>query len=538
MKTFVLSATLTVGIVAGGPAWAASAINPDSGPIGIAVTITGEGFGKFVSTKDNAVLFAKTNAPGLVEQWEDGRIIVRVPRKAASGPVVVKSGKGTKAAGTFTVEAPTIKEVSPKEAAPGATVQIIGRNFGPSIGMKDPLMPFGVSEVQFNGVAADVVQWRDTRIEVKVPSNATTGPLVVRVASMDPLPDGSCCARVEYSSTAPVAFTVMTAITLEPTEGPMGSPVVVSGRGFGQRKPGEDAVLFNGIPAPILQWTNTQIRVMFPLKGSSGPVTLKRGSDSRVVGGFRLTPHRIIGFNPDTAPVGALVTISGENFGVFYEGGPNQVLFGGVPGRIFQWTDRVIDVWVPISAKSGPLVVRRGAGTAKPEGSCCAERGFASVEAGLFTLAVPKVASLSPETAEIGSLITITGSGFGEFIKSDERTQDNLSREARPRPFPHSGEPAAWPALLFPANEGYVKASHVAGYVESWTDTEIKVGWRRGAVPGTVLITRGSWDMLPDGACCKDKEWIQTKAGIFTPTGLDKITSDYLKNIPNLGSEQ
>src|SRR5207244_9570665 len=110
------------------------------------------------------------------------------------------------------------------------------------------------------------------------------------------------------SSTAPVAFTVMTAITLEPTEGPMGSPVVISGRGFGQRKPGEDAVLFNGIPAPILQWTNTQIRVMFPLKGSSGPVTLKRGSESRVVGMFRLTPHRVIGLPPDTAPGVAIGT--------------------------------------------------------------------------------------------------------------------------------------------------------------------------------------------------------------------------------------
>lgn len=538
MKKFWLIAVLSVGIVAGKPAWAASTINPDSGPIGIAITITGEGFGKFVSTRDNAVLFGKNKAPGLVEHWENARIVVRVPRKAVTGPVVIKAGKKTKPAGTFTVEVPTVKEVSPKEAAPGATVQIIGRNFGPSMGMKDTLMPFGVSEVQFNGVAAEVVQWRDTRIEVKVPSNAITGPLVVRVASMDPLPDGSCCAPVQYSTTAPVTFTVIIPITLEPTEGPMGSPVVISGRGFGQRKPGQDAVLFNGVPAPILEWTNTQIRVMFPLNSTSGPVTLKRGNESRVVGEFRLAPHRVIGFNPDTAPVGALVTISGENFGVFYEGGPNQVLFGDVPGRIFQWADRVIDVWVPISAKTGPLVVRRGAGTAKPDGMCCAERGFAAVEAGVFTLAAPKVSSISPETAEIGSLITITGSGFGEFIKSDERTQDNLSREGHQHQFTQFGVNIARTAVLFPANKEFVKASHVAGYVESWTDTEIKVRVPQVAVPGTVLITRGSWDMLPDGTCCKDKEWIQTKAGNFTPTGLDKITSDYLKNIPNLGSEQ
>jgi hypothetical protein len=538
LKTFGCIGILLIGVFVTGVASAATAINPDSGPIGVTVTITGEGFGKFVSARNNAVLFGKNKAPGLVEQWENDRIVVRVPRKAVTGPVVVKSGKRTKTVGTFTVEVPTVKEVLPKAAAPGATVQIIGRNFGPSMGMKDPLMPFGVSEVQFNGVAAEVVQWRDTRIEVKVPSNATNGPLVVRVASMDPLPDGSCCAPVEYSTSAPVTFTVTTSIAMEPTEGPMGSPVVLAGIGFGQRKPGEDAVLFNGIPAPILQWTNTQIRVMFPLNGASGPVTLKHRAESRVVGEFRLTPHKVIGFNPDTAPVGALVTISGENFGVFYEGGPNQVLFGGVPGRVFQWTDRVIDVWVPISAKSGPLVVRRGAGTVKPDGTCCEERGFAAVEAGVFTLAVPTVTSISPETAEIGSLISITGSGFGEFIKSDERTQDNLSREGHQNLLTQFGVNIARTAVLFPANKEFVKASHVAGYVESWTDTEIKVRVPQVAVPGTVLISRGSWDLLPDGTCCKDKEWIQTKAGNFTPTGLDKVTADYLKNIRDVGSEQ
>jgi IPT/TIG domain len=536
MTTGTLLGTVLIGVFAWEGAWAAPSIIPDSGPIGIAVTITGEGFGGFTSTKDNIVLFGK--APALVEHWEDERIVVRVPSKAATGPVTIKAGKKARKAGAFTVLVPTVTEISPASAPPGQTVQIIGRNFGPDMGHKDTLMQFGVNEVLFNGVAAEIVRWRDTRLEVKVPPNATSGPLQVRVASFDPQPDGSCCAPAAYSVSAPVTYKVMTTITLEPTEGPMGSPVVVSGRGFGQRKPGEDVVLFNGILAPILQWTNTQIRVMFPLNGTSGPVTLKRGSESRVVGNFRVTPHRVIGFNPDTAPVGALVTISGENFGVFYEGGPNQVLFGGVPGRIFQWADRVIDVWVPISAKSGPLVVRRGAGTAKPDGACCAERGFAAVEAGVFTLVVPEVSSISPGTAEVGSLITIAGNGFGEFIKSDERTQDNISRLGHTHQLTQFTENIARTAVLFPANMEFVKASHVAGYVESWTDTEIKVRVPQVAVPGAVLITRGSWDMLPDGTCCKDKEWIQIKAGNFTPTGLDEITSDYLKSIPNLGSEQ
>src|SRR5437899_8270113 len=128
MKKFWLFVILSVGVVAGKPAWAAPAINPDSGPIGITVTITGEGFGKFVSTRDNAVLFGKSKAPGLVEQWENARIVVRVPRKAVTGPVLVKSGPRTKTVGAFTVEVPTVKEESTATASPGQIVTMIGND--------------------------------------------------------------------------------------------------------------------------------------------------------------------------------------------------------------------------------------------------------------------------------------------------------------------------------------------------------------------------------------------------------------------------
>ena len=535
MKKFLPLGTLSIMILASGPAWAATAINPDSGPVGIAVTITGEGFGKFVSTKDNAVLFGK--AAGLVEHWEDGRIVVRVPRKATTGPVVLKSGKKTKNVGSFTIELPTVKEVSPLQAPAGQIVQIIGRNFGPTMGQKDSEMRFGVNEVLFNGIPAEVVRWRDSRIEVKVPSNATSGPLLVRLASIDPLPDGSCCAPVEYSASKPVQFTVVSSFLMEPTEGPLGNPVVLSGSGFGQRRPGEDAVLFNGVPAPILEWANTRIRMTFPLKGTTGPVTLKKGAETRTVGEFRLTPHRVIGIHPDSAPVGTLITISGESFGIFSDSGPNQVLFDGIPARVFRWSDRSIDVWVPVSAKSGPVTVRRGAGEAKADGSCCTERGSAVAEAGVFTLVAPKVTAITPATGEVDSLVTITGSGFGDFIKTDERTQDNISREGHLFQFQKFSENIARTAVLFKAKGDLVKASHVAGYVQSWTDTEIKVRVPRVAEPGMVVIRRGSWDMLPDGTCCQDKQWVETEAGFFAPTGLDKIDEEYRKNVPKVGGD-
>ena len=532
MKTLL---PLLIILLMGGQVFADTTIFPDSGPIGSPVTITGEKFGKFVSTKNNMVLFGK--APGLVEQWENGKIVVRVPLKAATGPVTIKNGKKNVPVGNFTVETPLVKEVSPPSASAGQTVQIIGRNFGPSMGQKDSEMQFGVNEILFNGVPGEVVRWRDSRIEVKVPSNATSGPVTVRLASLDPLPDGSCCAPVNYSLSKPIPFTVIATVLMEPTEGPIGSPVVISGGSFGQMKPGEDAVLFNGVPGQIIEWANNRVRATFPLNGTSGPVTLKRGDESRIVGEFRLTPHRVSGFLPDAAPVGSLVTISGENFGVFSDSGPNQVLFGGVPARVFQWADRVIHVWVPVSAKSGPLAVRRGAVKLNPDGSCCSERGFAIAEAGEFTLAVPKVSSIQPDKAEIGSVVTIKGSGFGDFIKTDERTQDNISREGHQHKFTKFSENTSRTAVLFPAKADFVRASHIAGIVESWSDSEIKVRVPRLAEPGEIVLRRGSWDLLPDGTCCKDKQWVETPVGYFTPSGLEDIDREYRKNLPKQGGD-
>ena len=53
---------LLILLLISSPAFAETTIFPDSGPIGIEITITGEGFGKFVSTKNSVVLFGKSPA--------------------------------------------------------------------------------------------------------------------------------------------------------------------------------------------------------------------------------------------------------------------------------------------------------------------------------------------------------------------------------------------------------------------------------------------------------------------------------------------
>ncbi|MEK6617556.1 MAG: IPT/TIG domain-containing protein, partial [Nitrospirota bacterium] len=139
----------------------------------------------------------------------------------------------------------------------------------------------------------------------------------------------------------------------------------------------------------------------------------------------------------------------------------------------------------------------------------------------------PKVESCSPSTAGLDEIVTITGSNFGNFLKTTEATQPGLNEAGHDFLPIKLGEDIARSEVLF---------SGLAGMVVSWSDTEIKVRVpRRGVfgvgiqekfIPdlskGPLVVRRGSWDLLPDGNCCTTKQWVSVVAGEFTiqATGL------------------
>jgi len=512
-------------------AWAGTVLAPDAAPPGATVTITGKGFGTFKSSQDSQVFF--NNVPALVQRWEPDLVSVKVPLRAATGLVEIAKGKKRTKVGTFTVLRPTIQAVTPGETEPGAVLQISGAHFGNTAGPKDPNTMFGVNDVLISGVPARVRRWRDDRIEAEVPANAASGEVLVRLASSDPLPDGSCCAPVEYSVSNAVALSVLPSIRVDPLSGPVGTKVVLFGKGFGPGKGPADAVLFNGRPAVAAQWMDQLIVVHVPLNAASGPIVVKQGSIERTVGQFAVGVPKATGLSPASAPIGSLLRITGEHFGFYSESGStpfafadfnkgdNGVEIGGVPAIIYRWHDDKIDVWVPYSAKSGPVVVKRGATVPKDDGTCCAERGLVTTEAGTFSLVVPQVEFFSPATAGLDEVVTIKGSGFGNFLKTTEATQPGLNEGGHDFAPIKLGENVARSEVLF---------NGMAGMVVSWTDTEIKVRVPRrqmfgigkmnefvaSAASGPLVVRRGSWDLLPDGACCTQKQWVSVEAGQFT----------------------
>ncbi|MEK7294316.1 MAG: IPT/TIG domain-containing protein, partial [Nitrospirota bacterium] len=528
MTVFAWMGCLLVGLAS--PAWAENGLSPQAAPPGATVVISGKGFGSFKSTQDNRVLFK--GVPALVQQWDSELIAVKVPFRAASGPVTVISGKKTITAGTFTVQQPTIRSVLPAEVEPGGVLQVIGEHFGTTAGSRDSNTMFGVNDVVIGGATAKVRRWRDDKIEVEVPGTALSGHVVVRLASSDPLPDGSCCAQVEYSISNPAPLTVIPAIRADPLSGPIGTKVVLFGQEFGVKAPG-DQLLFNGHPGVIAQWTDVLVVAHVPLDAVSGPLVLKRGDTRRIVGTFSVPTPKATGLSVSSGPIGTLLRITGENFGFYSESGStpfsftdfnrgeNVVEIGGVPAVVYRWHDDKIDVWVPFSAKSGPVVVKRGGTKPKADGSCCAERGLITTEAGRFTVSAPTVASYAPTSAGLDEIVTIKGSGFGAFLKTAEQTQPGLN-EAGHDSVPYEfGENVARTEVLF---------NNMAAVIVSWTDTEIQVRVPRrhlfgvgkknefntDLATGPLVVRRGAWDVKADGSCCTAKQWVTAEAGTFT----------------------
>lgn len=151
-----------------------TSLNPTSGLAGASVTISGTNFGALQGT--STVTFNGTSASPT--SWSATSIVAPVPTGAATGPVVVTVGGAASNGLGFTVtttSGPTITNLNPAFGPVGASVTIIGTNFGASQ---------GTSTVTFNGTATTPASWSATSIVAPVPTGATTGNVVVTVGGV------------------------------------------------------------------------------------------------------------------------------------------------------------------------------------------------------------------------------------------------------------------------------------------------------------------------------------------------------------------
>jgi transglutaminase-like putative cysteine protease len=188
--------------------------------------------------------------------------------------------------------------------------------------------------------------------------------------------------------------------SIDPKIGKAGDVITVTGANFGKERDESYVTIagFSPTNSAYITWQDDQIELRLPEFGESGLIYVYvKGQKSngalfsnqltlpRISGesGARLEP-RITQVNPRSAPVGSLITITGDNFGssrreggVFFSweaetrsSAPGEApAFIEVPETEFGyelWSDREIRLRVPDGAVGGNLEVRTVRGSSRP----------------------------------------------------------------------------------------------------------------------------------------------------------------------------
>jgi hypothetical protein len=207
--------------------------------------------------------------------WSSTGILVSVPSGATTGNVVVAvSGAQSNGLPFTMLPPPNITSVSPTTGPAGTSVTITGSGFGTAPGQS----------VRFNTVEASVSSWSDSSITVSVPSNAVTGLLTVSTA------DGLLSNGVSF--TVP-----LTIIGVDPTSGPVGTVVAISGSSFGATQ-GTGSASIGSAPLAVFSWSDTQIVATVVAGTTTGAVNVQQGgiliSGTTFTVSSAFSPYRVV----------------------------------------------------------------------------------------------------------------------------------------------------------------------------------------------------------------------------------------------------
>ena len=345
-----------------------------TGSVGDLVIISGTTFGASQGT--SRVTFNGISA-GTASSWSATSIGVVVPNGATTGPVVVTVSCIASDGPFFAVvprPAPSITNLSPNAGVFGTSITIAGTNFAALQ---------GTSTVTFNGTTATPTSWSSTNITAPVPTGATTGNVVVVVG-------GVASNGVSFSVTS----LTPTITSLNPSNGPAGTSVTITGTNFGATQ-GNSTVTLNGASATPTSWSATSIVASLPIGATTGPAVVTVGGFSSNRATFAVTPN-VSGLNPSSGPIFTSVTVSGSNFGASQ--GASTVTFGGIGVAPSSWSDTSFLITAP-NLSAGPADVQVTVG------------GFGS-NAVAFQVR-PAITSLNPTSGPMATSVTITGSSFG-----------------------------------------------------------------------------------------------------------------------------
>ncbi|MDP3544502.1 MAG: IPT/TIG domain-containing protein, partial [Elusimicrobiota bacterium] len=375
----------------------AGAFSPSSGPIGMAYSIAGFGFGTYGGTATR-VKFGISTTP--VSVWNDASIVGTVPGlSTGTYAVTLERLSGSTLtiapAGTYTVT-PLVPTLSVATGPIGLPFTLTGPGFGTFSGAN--------SRVLFAGATAPVSVWNDMTISGTIPgvADGTTTVVVERQTT-----DGF----VARSEPLPFTVTVPSITAVSPSSAPIGGAFALTGWSFGNFAGTNTRVLIGGATTPVSVWNDATIIGTVP--GALAPGEHELIVERRTADGFSArsasVPFTVAGLalaavSPSTGAIGIPYTLTGSGFGS-YLGANSRVKFGVSTAAVSVWTDGSITGTIPTLATGAYAVtVERQQG-----------EDVSVSNASTFTVISPEIVSVTPSSGPIGTAFTLSGTGFGPF---------------------------------------------------------------------------------------------------------------------------
>ncbi len=358
-----------------------SSLSPASGPPGTVVTINGKNFGPEYSVEYNGVALQpkSVSATKIVVQLPanavQGRLTLRGPTHQVTSPQVFWVVQSKRA--------PVITLISPPTGPPGTVITITGNNFS-NKGHENT--------VTISGAPVAVRSASTTRITGVIPTTGRTGNITVQVYNAG-------------QATSPQSFTVLAQLAItafNPTMGPPGTHVEITGSGFSIRKKNNTVKIGDQKCKIINVFSSNKMIVALPKKGvESGRfnITVKGLGTYEHPTIFPVAyPPDISTFSPAAGNINTEVTIKGTHFGINSAG--LKVLLTGRACHVVSANENEIRVRVPQGAVSGKFkIIVPKMGTTESDK--------------IFEVWAPlSVTRMDPVFGMPGTTVKIFGSGF------------------------------------------------------------------------------------------------------------------------------
>jgi hypothetical protein len=364
-------------------------LEPTSGPPGTEVSLVGRHF-----DDEQTVLLGETALE--VTSRMPNRWTVRIPADAPSGPIMIRTARGTVTGPRFRVSAaappPVIASIEPASGPPGSEVVLRGESFSPRL---------TENQVHLGERPVVVRSATPTELTVIVPSDATTATFRVEVTG---------AGRAESTAT----FTVSTGTSIasfEPRLGPPGTLVTLRGTGFA-RTASHNRVFLGELPARVRRASVTELQVEVPRRDATSGrfrVEVRGGTRAHSEGEFqvRMAPT-VSAMEPESGAPGTRVTLRGTGFGADVR--EVRATIGQTELTVRDLAEDRLVVEIPSGAGNGPIEVTvSGLGPARTRGA------FRVLEA-------VRVESFEPRSGGAGSIVTLRGRGFSPQLASNTVT--------------------------------------------------------------------------------------------------------------------